>query len=502
MAKIKKKYEDQLKAYQKRLDAAANECTVDYTESLADQKKRIKMLLGDVNEFAKYYFPKICKSDAAYFHINLANELATRKRCFLVKKWSRALAKTTYAAMIIPIWLMLKGCLKFMVLASANADSAEGLLNNIQAQLEANPRLLHDFGTFKKAGSWEFGDFTTQKGVIFKSFGRRQKPRGQNVEGQRPDFILCDDLDDDELVKNDKLVGLAYSWVIRALYGTFKIGTGRFVIVGNLISKTSILQLASKNKIAEVEQINLLDENGVPAWDVYTKEDCDFMIDAMGYRFAQAEYFNNPINEGTIFKKDHFQYKKCLKLKNYDALICYTDPSFTSTGDFKATVLIGKKREEYHLLKAFVEQASISTMIDWHYQMMAYVNGKANVKYYMEANFLQGTLLNNFKKAAKKKKKGVPLRPDKRNKPNKFGRIEALSPYFENGYFFIDKKELGNKHIDTLIEQFTSMEKGTRTADDAPDAVEGAIFLLNEDTEEVDETIIIPHNNSHSKYRY
>lgn len=502
MTKIKKKYEDQLKAYQKRLDAAANECMVDYTESLFDQKKRIKMLLGDVNEFSKYYFPKICTSDAAYFHTNLANELATRKRCFLVKKWSRALAKTTYSAMIIPIWLMLKGALKFMVLASANADNAEGLLNNIQAQLEANPRLLHDFGTFKKVGSWEFGDFTTKKGVIFKSFGRRQKPRGLNVEGQRPDFILCDDLDDDELIKNPKLVNQAYSWMIRALYGTFKIGTGRFVILGNLISKTSILELASKNKIAEVEQINLLDENDNPAWNVYTKDDCDYMINAMGYRFSQAEYFNNPINEGTIFKKDHFQYKKCLKLKNYDAIVCYTDPSFTITGDVKATVLIGKKREEYHLLKAFCEKASISTMVDWHYQMIAYVNDKANVKYYMEANFLQGTLLNYFKKEAKKRKKGIPLRPDMRKKPEKFGRIEALSPIIENGYFFIDKRELGNKHVDMLIEQFTDMEKGTRTHDDGPDAVEGAIFLLDQDTKKVDEAIIIPRNKSQSKYRY
>lgn len=502
MVKIKKKYEDQLKAYQEKLDAAAEECSVNPNESLSDQKERIKMLLGDLNKFARYYFPKLCKGDAAPFHVNLANELSTRKRCLLVKMWSRALAKTTYAAMIIPIFLMLNDKLKFMVLASANGEGAANLLDNIKAQLEANPRLLHDFGVFKKIGNWEFGDFMTRKGVIFKSFGRREKPRGLNVKGQRPDFILCDDLDDDELVKNPKLVKKAYEWMIRALFGTFSIGTGRFVIVGNLISKTSILKLVSENKIAEVEQINLLDENGNPAWDIYTKEDCDYMIDAMTYRFAQAEYFNNPIEEGTIFKKEYFQYKKCLNLKNYDSIICYTDPSFTSTGDYKATVLIGKKREEYHLLKAFVEQTSIATMIDWHYQMMAYVNGQANVLYYMEANFLQGTLIDNFKKAAKKRKLGVPLRPDKRKKPEKFGRIEALSPYFENGYFFIDKKELGNKHIDTLIEQFTNMEKGTRTADDGPDAVEGAIFLLNKRTETKDNTIIIPHKKSHSKYRY
>ena len=96
----------------------------------------------------------------------------------------------------------------------------------------------------------------------------------------------------------------------------------------------------------------------------------------------------------------------------------------------------------------------------------------------------------------------VPIRGDYRKKPNKYGRIEAISPYFEKGYFFVSIKEKDNPHVGRFISQFTTIEKGSRAPDDAPDATEGAIFLLNEETSGHNDTIIIPNKKSHSKYRY
>ncbi len=48
---------------------------------------------------------------------------------------------------------------------------------------------------------------------------------------------------------------------------------------------------------------------------------------------------HNPIKDGTIFRHEWIKYKVMPKLSKYDALICYTDPSFKSTtaNDYKAS---------------------------------------------------------------------------------------------------------------------------------------------------------------------
>lgn len=503
MSKIKNNYVHLLKQYQNRLEQINASTDVDLDESISQKKARIKRLLGDYRAFTKYYFPHYCKAEAADFHIRLAERLSRDRTAFLVRKWARSLAKSTNSAIMIPIWLMLRKELKFMVLASNTQDSAIGLLSDLQAELEANNRLIHDFGTFQNLGSWELGDFTTRQKVRFKAIGRRQSPRGLRNRQHRPDFILLDDIDDDQLVRNPKLVKESIEWVKSALYGAFSAKGGRFVAVGNLISKTSIMNDLSQMSIADIETVNLLDENGEPTWDYYSKKECERMIETMGYIASQREYFNNPITEGTVYKEEYFQYKRRLPFKDYDSIVCYTDPSFTGhkKSDFKATVLVGKWRHEYHLLKCFVEQTSVQQMVDWHYQIMDFVAGEGNIFYYMEANFTQFQILDKFEEEAQKRRLAIPIQPDTRKKPNKVGRIEAMSPYFEKGHFFVSIKEKDSPHLARLIGQFTSFEKGSRAPDDAPDAVEGAIFILNENTRAEAQPIVI-NRKSNSKYRF
>lgn len=503
MTKMKKKYQDLLKSYQNKLEQINASTDIDVDEGIATRKKRIKHLLSDYKAFSKYYFPHYCKADAADFHIRLAETLSKNKTGFFIRMWARSLAKSTNSTIMIPIWLMLRGEVNFVVLVSNTQDSAVGLLSDLQAELEANNRLIHDFGNFQNLGSWEMGDFTTRQKVRFKALGRRQSPRGLRNREHRPDLILLDDIDDDLLIKNPKLVKDSVKWVLSALFGAFSAKGGRFLAVGNLIGKDSIMSALCKVTGADIEQVNLLDEDGEPTWDYYTREECNRMIDTMGYLMSQREYFNNPITEGTVYKEDYFQYKKRLPFKDYDSIVCYTDPSFTShnKSDFKATVLIGKWRHEYHLLKCFVEQTSVQTMVDWHYQIMDFVNGEGNVFYYMEANFIQYQILDNFDQEAKVRGLAVPIQADKRKKPNKIGRIEAMSPYFEKGYFYISIKEKDCPHVANLIGQFTSFEKGSRAPDDAPDATEGAIFLLNNKTRSDDQPIVI-NRTTKSKYRH
>jgi hypothetical protein len=508
--RITKEQQRVLEDYHAMLTMIQNSNSVDHTEPLKEQRIRKKRLLEDYNAFGKYYFSIWCASPAAPFHINFAEQLSERDTCFLVKMWSRGMAKST-TTWVSAIWLMLRGDFKFLVLASYNNDNATALLENIRAQLEANPRLKHDYGDFVRYGKWTAGNFQTKQGCIFRAIGRGQTPRGFNVNGQRPDLIIVDDIDDEESRKNPQRVQEGYDWMIGALMGTFDpAGKQRFVFVENLTSKTSILKLATENEAAEVEQINLLDDDGEPSWSArHDKKKCEEIIARMGYRLAQAEYFNNPIEEGEIYKDEFFRYKVALLLEQYDDLICYTDPSWKSAkkNDCKATVLVGRTGREYILLFIRVMPTTIPVMASWLYEVYKMVDDRANVGYYMESNFMQDRLLDDTQEVLDEGKIPLFVREDKRKKLNKLGRLEAMAAAFERGYFYISEALKTCPHWERAYHQFKALGVGSKVADDAPDAIEGAFWLLNERAKSTDNAVIISikslrSQRGSSKYRY
>lgn len=73
----------------------------------------------------------------------------------------------------------------------------------------------------------------------------------------------------------------------------------------------------------------------------------------------------------------------------------------------------------------------------------------------------------------------IPVRADKRPKGDKYDRIEATQSYFErrNVWFNIDERETPDQV--ELVDQYLAFEKGSGSMVDGPDAVEGALSLLN-----------------------
>lgn len=214
---------------------------------------------------------------------------------------------------MIPMWLMAQKRreINVMVLVGKSEDAACTLLGDIQAELQYNKRYTHDFGTKYNAGNWQDGEFVTSDGVAFFARGRGQSPRGLRYRNRRPDYIVIDDLDDDELCENDSRVRKLTEWVKEALFGAFGAEGGRFIMVGNLISKCSVLANIAASKGVEVSQVNVLDKNGKSAWPEYwTPERIQEKREFMGYRAFEKEYMNNPIKEGSVFRKDWIRWKR------------------------------------------------------------------------------------------------------------------------------------------------------------------------------------------------
>ena len=483
-------------------------------ETTEQKQKRIKRLLSRFDLFCKYYFPHYIDSEFAWFHRKAAKDIATDPNIFACLEWPREHAKSVFVDVLLPLWLKAKGELTGMVLASDNEEKAKGLLGDVQAELANNHRYSNDFGEQFKNGDWRNGWFATSDGCGFWSFGLGQSPRGIRRAAKRPNYAVIDDADNKKRCKNKTLVKEAVDWILGDLYGAISITGARLIVAGNRIHKFSVISYIvgdvepddpkreglyhSKVFALETKRHQKAGpDDGQPAWkERYTMRMLLDKMGKMGYRASRREFFHEHIEDGDIFKPEHIVWHKPIKLDKYDELITYLDPSFKGTkqSDYKAIVLIGKTGKYFDILWAWVRQANVAPMVTAHYDIdeeirrkclpFSYEMGNACLKevvcpHYIEANFIQDLLLDEYEEEGELRGYDLRVRGDKRQKPDKFGRIENLSPLFERHLVRFNEDAKKSPDMQTLKDQFLSFPNGH---DDGPDAVEGAVFLLNKRT--------------------
>lgn len=492
-------------------------------ETQTQRDQRIRRLQRDYAAFCEYYFPhfltlrdKVTGESVrvvhnAPFHNLAAQKVKNTPNLKAVFKWPRGHAKSTHFDIFMPLWLMFqpKRLINFMVIVGKSEDSAVRLLGDIQAELQYNKRLVADFGEQMIPGSWTEGEFTAKgsaSGVVaaasspvhFLACGRGQSPRGLRKREARPDYIVIDDLDDDELCRNPRRVRELTDWVKEALFGALDVGRGRFIMVGNLISKTSVLANICATKGVHVSTVYAVDNEGNPVWkEKWTKEEARAYADFVGYRAWNKEMMHNPIVEGTVFRQDWIRWAKRPAWKEFSEFVLYIDPSWKSkkTNDTKAAKLWGKHGTNLWHLRAFVRKASLAEMVRWCYDIYEQYcletpsdtpttpkSPTLPIKFYMEASFMQDIILDDFTTEGNIRGYQLPITGDKRNKPDKFQRIEAISPLWERGFVFYDEQQKQDPDMQAGIEQLLAFEKGMSGNDDAPDADEGAIYILQKNT--------------------
>lgn len=91
---------------------------------------------------------------------------------------------------------------------------------------------------------------------------------------------------------------------------------------------------------------------------------------------------------------------------------------------------------------------------------------------------MQDIILDEFEAEGKARGYQLPIMPDRRHKPEKIQRIEAVSPLWERGFVYYNAALKDSPDMQVGIDQTLSLSRGSRVHDDAPDADEGAIWLL------------------------
>lgn len=491
---IVKRSLDEWKLY---CEQVANATVVNITESDEEQAARKKLALTNYNYFVKTYFPKLAASDCADFHITAANAVLKHPNKFSILEWPREHAKSIHADIIIPLWLLIHNELDGMVLMGKNEDDACNLLADIQAELQFNQLYIHDWGQQYNFGDWQEGDFTTKSGIRFLGIGRDQSPRGARKGEKRPNYAVCDDIDDDEIVNNQRRVKQIVKRILGGLLFALSTKKWRLVVAGNRIHAQSILAhmvgdtkpSAPKRKNIFHSKVFAIDpKTGNPAWHQrYSLAELNNKIDAAGPTEARRELFHENHVEGEIFKDTYLQWKKMPKVnwRNYKVIIGYCDPSFENNpkSDFKAVRVWALWNTEKHLLKSFVQRTDILNAFAFMSEFEDTLPSGVAVIWYIESQFfntpIRNALAEHNKTRAKQKLKPLYITVDTRDKPNKYTRIVRMEPQYVLGNVYFNIDETHNADMIEGNNQLKSIEPGYNTPDDSPDADEGAWHYID-----------------------
>jgi hypothetical protein len=459
---------------------------VDTTETPSDKRKRIAHLEANPEQWFVYYFPDYAYAAPAPFHIAATKRWLANDKWYEARAWSRELAKSA-RAMMEDLYLLLTKKSFYKVLVSHSYDQAVKLFMPYMINLDSNQRIIFDYGKQQKLGSWTTGDITTTSGFSIMCFGEGQSPRGIRKESVRPDIIDFDDMDTDEAVRNIDRVNKTWKWIEKGVIPTMSVsGKRRIRFNGNIIAKDCIMVRAMA-KAKHAEKINIRDAHGKSTWAKNTEEDIDYVLSEISYGAAQGEYFNEPMDDGDIFKE--ITYTACPPIHTCDAVLVYSDPSTSNkdkgTASNKCVTVIGRQRNCYYIYKCWLDTASNARFIDWLYASYIYLTlGKVDIKkVYIENNslqdpFYQQVLLPLIFAQSKVHKCVLPISPDARKKPDKFFRIEGtLEPLHRMGLLKFNLSEKQDPNMQRLEAQMKGVSKTAKLLD-GPDTIEGGIHIL------------------------
>ena len=458
--------------------------------SAAEKEAKKAYLEKHPIEWMQYFFPNYANCPFAPFQKEAINRVCRNAEWYEVGSWSRELAKST-VSMMVELYLMLTGRKSYLIMVSATQDAAIRLLAPYRANLEANGRIIDFYGDQQSLVKWEEGHFVTKTGLTFLAVGFGNAPRGTRNESIRPDIIDIDDYDTDRDCRNPVILDKKTEFIERAVIPTRSVSKPTLILAkGNLIAKDTVIGRLGK-KADKHMIVNIVDKNGQSSWpEKNTPEHIERIRTTISKSAFQAEYMNNPIHEGKVFK--NLPLGKVPALSKFKFLVCYGDPSTSNNGkngsSTKAVCLIGKIRTTFYIIKAFVDRPSNAGFIDWYYQCKEFVGGRVPVFYLVENNSLQDPFYEQvfmplIREENKRRGDNLFITGDTRPKTDKASRIEAnLEPIDRNGAWIFNEDEKDNPHMKELLDQFKLFEMTLPYPADGPDCVEGAVAELNRRT--------------------
>lgn len=182
-------------------------------------------------------------------HMDLWTRCTSEDR-FVALACPRGFAKSTAITIAYTLASVLFRERRYVVIVSDTEEQAIEFLSTLKTQFKENEELRSRFpiSGFTKDGSTDIIVEMTD-GYKFRIIakGAGQKVRGRLWNGTRPDLIVVDDLENDEMVESADRRNKLYTWLLRAVLPALS-RSGVFRMVGTVLHLDSILMRCIKSK--------------------------------------------------------------------------------------------------------------------------------------------------------------------------------------------------------------------------------------------------------------
>jgi len=225
---------------------------------------------------------------------------------------------------------------QFIILVSDTEGQAKLFLNDIKIELEENDNIRNLFGFNRLVKDSETDiivemDDGYQFRIVAK--GSEQKVRGLKWRNMRPDLIVGDDLENDEIVMNKDRREKFRNWFRKALVPCLS-RDGKIVIVGTILHMDSMLERLLNDPHWYTARYAAHNEDfSYILWpEQFSEQDLvtirnEYILDGMPEGYSQ-EYLNYPIDESTAyFRRDDFRFINDEDIE-YKKLTYYTGVDF------------------------------------------------------------------------------------------------------------------------------------------------------------------------------
>jgi hypothetical protein len=463
-----------------------------FQETTAQQEARMKELHkpGNYAKWFDYYFglganEAMADSPTAPFHAKGAHWLRNMRRITLFNVLPRGWAKSVHGNIGWPMYLKETDIMKLMALFSPNELAALIQLSDIRVQLEANERIIKDYGLQKSYGDWQAKKFQTKDGSMFMAFGIDQPVVGLRNGKYRLHYCNLDDLEDRRAEDKETTIDARVDKVKNEIEPAFDKDVKRLAITNNYCVEGGFMDkmLAEKEGKRTTRKIWVpaLDKDGNSMWrERFSNEYLEEEREDLGEDTFLSEKMHKPVKKGKVFKAEWITWVNARPLDQYDLLLFRWDLSYKKEGDYKAGILTGFKGPEIDVLSVFCRRCDPAEYMEWYGQQQREWRDKgvSVLQYYdaianqsvtfgekFEQAYQEGTIIE------------VPM-ADVSSNQNKEARIEAgLSSPLQSGHLRFTKGVKNTPDWKSAEKQLLGFKKGGNMNDDFPDDLEACVRL-------------------------
>ena len=266
----------------------------------------------------------------------------------------RGFAKSTYCSVALPLWRVCEGLSKFVLLVSDSSTQAEAYLRDIITELEENEDLRRHYGENilpkldkkKAVVKWCDRDIITRSNCRIAARGTGQKLRGIRTRQYRPDFLVVDDMENDEHVQTPEQRKKTEKWYTSALLNCLEPDKGREFIIGTIIHYDSLLKKLMKNDSYTTRFYKAIKDDGTALWSSrWSLEKLAKKRKKIGIHAFTKEFLNDPLDPETKpFRKEWLKYYTHAEIKNKKLTIYQAiDPAISkkTKADYFVLITIG-----------------------------------------------------------------------------------------------------------------------------------------------------------------